>query len=62
MINMEDFCYVGECCICSDACDVDRSGVCDECGRVFCWGDCGTWHDNKHMCHECIEEKEKDES
>ncbi len=57
-MNIEDFCYVGECVICEDWVNESDAGYCEECKGAFHWGSCGTWCNGKHMCENCQEDIE----
>jgi len=56
---VEDYCYCGECIVCDESVELDDMGNCGECGGVFHWGSCGSWHPDKfeHCCNDCMPEE-----
>ncbi len=57
----EDFCYVGDCCVCDEPVDESKAGYCGECGQPFCWSNCGGWGSREHVCNNCKTEDEDED-
>ena len=55
MTDFEDFCPVGECCVCGEPVVLNEMGNCGTCGGVFHWSLCGEWGDSEHECNKCKE-------
>jgi len=57
--DAENFCYVVDCCVCDIPVDIGEMGICETCGAVFHWGECGSWYDGEHCCQNCIDQKDE---
>ena len=59
---MDEFDYVGDCCICEKPLADPKYGICYRCKQIFCWSKCGGWSDfvTEQICNDCIDEEIKE--